>query len=55
MIAHVTLALPHEGRELIDSGKAICAMKGQPRDYWPRDPLDEELRELLREAYTSAR
>ena len=37
-----------QGRELIMQG-AICAMKGQSRDYWPTDALDDELRVLLME------
>lgn len=46
MIAHVQLA-GSEGADLIRSGRAVCAMKGQRADYWPADPLDEELRALL--------
>lgn len=49
MIGHLTLAPLTEGRELIDEGRAICAMRGQSRTYWPVDVLDEELRALLKE------
>ena len=49
MIAHLTLAPLTDGRELIDEGRAVCAMRGQARDYWPVDLFDEELRALLKE------
>ena len=48
MIPHITLVPMEQGRGLIMEG-AICAMKGQARDYWPRDALDDELRVLLME------
>lgn len=48
MIPHITLVPLEQGRGLIMEG-AICAMKGQRRDYWPRDALDDELRVLLME------
>jgi len=45
-VAHVHLVPLEQGRDRIAAG-AVCAMKGQARDYWPRDNFDEELRAML--------
>lgn len=51
MVPHIAPVPLEVGRTLINQGRAVCAMKGQHRTYWPTDPLDEELRLLLMEEY----